>query len=929
MVRTSLSVQDPARELLALVRETVAELRPATERPIALDDPLEQAGVDSLARAQLSARIEQRFGVALTDEQVLGARTPRDLLEAVLAASPARAGLERAVARPDDAGQVELPARATTLVEALEHHAARVPDRVHVVLHEERQTITYRQLLDGARQVAAGLQRAEVIADDAVAIMLPSGRDYFVAFFGVLLAGAVPVPIYPPAGLAGIEAHLRRQAKVLANARAVTLITWPGALRVAHLVQAGLPGLRRVTTVDELRDDEPASQARTARRRHDDVALLQYTSGSTGDPKGVVLTHANLLANVRAMGVAARVGPQDVIVSWLPLYHDMGLIGAWLGGLYHGCRVVILSPMAFVARPARWLEAITAHRGTISAAPNFAYGLCAAKLDAATVARLDLSSWRLAFNGSEPVSSRTIDRFVARFAPRGFDPGAMAPVYGLAECSVGLCFPPPGRGPRIDRVAREPLLREGVATPALAGGVEVVGCGRPLPDHEVRVGDDAGREAREREVGRVEFRGPSATRGYRDHEAATKALLRGDGWLDTGDCGYLADGELFLTGRQKDVVIRAGRNVFPYELEAAVSEVPGVRKGGVAVFATRGGDESTEQLVVAAETRLAEDDGAARAALRERVAALTMELLQVPADVVVLLPPRSVPKTANGKVRRGAARELFERGELGRPGAPVPLQVTRLFVASLGPRLRRAGRALERGLYGAWAWLLLVLLAPIAWTLAMTLPTVRARRVAVRALARLLFSLGLVRIVVTGRERLPRGPCVLVANHASYLDALLLVALLPPRFSFAAKRELADHALLAPALRRLGLLFVERHDPRGGVEDTSRLAQAVRAGESLVVFAEGTFDRAPGLLPFHMGGFVVAAGGDVPVVPVALRGTRALLRGDDRWPRRGDVEVTFGNPLHPPGPDWADALALRDAARAAIRAACGEPDREA
>ncbi|MCO5166079.1 MAG: AMP-binding protein [Planctomycetes bacterium] len=945
--RTATAEQDAARALLALVRETVAELRPGADGPVGLDDRLEQVGVDSLARAQLLARVERRFGVHLPDEVALEAPTPRALLEAILAspratlASPAGptstlaspALSEPAVGAVGAVGEVELPDLAATLIEVLEHHAARAPDRAHVLLHRDEgppyEALTHRDLLLGARRVAAGLQRAGVVADEAVALMLPTGREYFLAFFGALLAGAVPVPLYPPAGTQGLEAHLRRQAGILKNARAAALITWPGALRMARLIRGAAPDLRLITTSAELTADAPPAPTGQARRRADDVALLQYTSGSTGDPKGVVLTHANLLANIRAMGRVTGAGPGDVIVSWLPLYHDMGLIGAWLGGLYHGCRVVVLSPLAFVARPARWLEAITAHRGTISAAPNFAYGLCAARLDDAAVARLDLSSWRLALNGAEPVSARTLEAFAARFGPRGLRREALSPVYGLAESAVGLCFPPPGRGPRVDRISRVTLLRDGEAVPAPPGSAdaqEVVGCGRPLPGHEVRVVDDEGRPRGPREVGRVEFRGPSATRGYRDHPEATRALHRGGGWLDTGDLGYLAEGELFLTGRRKDLIIRAGRNVYPHEVEAAISDLAGVRKGCVAVFAAHdGGHDAAERLVVAAETRLPADDVARRSDLRRRIEALTLELTQTSPDDVLLLPPRSVPKTANGKVRRAEARARYEQGRLGAPGPSLAVQVTRLALSSAADRARRAGRSLGGWLFGAWAWLALVLLFPTAWLGAVLLPTVRARRRWVRAHARALLGLTATPLTVRGADALPAGPCVLVANHASYLDGVVLTAALPTRFTFAAKRELTERALVGLALSRLGVVFVERHDPRGGVEDTSRLAEALRAGESLVVFAEGTFDRAPGLLPFHMGAFVVAAGAGAPVVPAALVGTRALLPGETLRPRRAALELTLLPPLPAPGPDWADALALRDAARAAIREVCGEP----
>ena len=265
-----------------------------------------------------------------------------------------------------------------------------------------------------------------------------------------------------------------------------------------------------------------------------------------------MLTHANLLANIRAMGRATEVTSEDVFVSWLPLYHDMGLIGAWLGSLYHGCRLVIIPPLSFLARPERWLWAIHTHRGTLSASPNFGYDLCCRRLSDEVLAGLDLGSWRLAFNGAEPVSPETIAAFARRFTSFGFKPEAATPVYGLAECSVGLTFPPLGRGPLIDRVRRADLGEEGIATPADEdeAALQFVSCGRPLSGHQIRIVDEAGREIPDRRQGRLQFKGPSATSGYFRNPEKTQSLFQGD-WLDTGDLAYSAQGEVYITGRVK------------------------------------------------------------------------------------------------------------------------------------------------------------------------------------------------------------------------------------------------------------------------------------------------------------------------------------------------------------------------------------------
>ena len=331
---------------------------------------------------------------------------------------------------------------------------------------------------------------------------------------------------------------------------------------------------------------------------------MQYTSGSTGDPKGVILSHDNLLANIRAMGRAAAVTSSDRFVSWLPLYHDMGLIGAWLGTMYHAVPLVLMPPTSFLARPSRWLWAIHRYRATISAGPNFAYEIVASKVRDGDLIGLDLSSWRLAFNGAEPVRAATLARFAARFAQYGFDRRALTPVYGLAESAVGLTFPPLGRGPLVERIDPLALAHDGTAklSPDNAeSSLEAVSCGRPLPGHEIRIVDDDGREDAARTEGRVEFRGPSATTGYHRNPDATKRLFHGD-WLDTGDVGYIAGGELFLTSRAKDLIKRGGHNIHPYDLEAAVGDLAGIRKGCVAVFGMADRASGAERVVVVAET---------------------------------------------------------------------------------------------------------------------------------------------------------------------------------------------------------------------------------------------------------------------------------------------------------------------------------------
>jgi len=749
--------------------------------------------------------------------------------------------------------------------------------------------------------------------------MLPTSLEFFATFFGVLLVGAVPVPIYPPSRVGLIEEHLRRQAGILANATARLLVTTGAASRIGTWLGVQVPSLHAVVTPEELA--ATGGEIPIRRARPDDVALLQYTSGSTGDPKGVVLTHANLLANIRAMGEAVDARSTDVFVSWLPLYHDMGLIGAWLGSLYFACPLVAMSPSTFLTRPERWLWAIHRHRATLSAGPNFAYEICASRLDESLLGGLDLSSWRVAFNGAERVSAGTLGRFATRFEGHGFRREALAPVYGLAEACVGLCFPPLARGPLVDRVDRRRFAIDGRAVPsAAADAIELVSCGRALPRHEVRIVDGSGRELDERALGRVQFRGPSATRGYRANDAADRELFD-RGWLETGDIGYVAAGELFVTGRAKDLVIRAGRHVYPYELEDAVGDLPGIRRGGVVVFACPDERAGTERLVVVVETRTSDDPS--RAELRARIDGLTADLLGLPADEVVLVPPRSVPKTSSGKLRRSACRELYLAGELGRPRS-VRRQLSRLAVRAIGPLLRRGAHRIATLAWAGWFWLCFAMVAVPAWLAAVLVPGAPARRAAVSALARALFAAVGIRLDVLGTANLGAGASLVCANHTSYLDALVLAALLPGRFAFVAKRELQDQWLMRRSLPRVGVVFVERSDRERSVEASERLEAEVRAGGSLVFFPEATIRRAPGLFPFHLGAFLTAARTGVPIVPVAIVGTRSVLRADQWFPRRGAVRVTIMPARRSSGVAWSDAVALRDRVRDDLATATGD-----
>jgi fatty-acyl-CoA synthase len=926
------SVSDTVEaRVLELVDKLVDELR-GTEfgRRAAPGDSLERdLGISSLERVELLVRLERAFGVRLGDTVMADAKTPAELA-AVVATTELAAVEAIPEIQPPTASATPPKPSARTLVEAFEFHVQQTPNRVHIYLRKEdgsETPLTYSALWKQSVAVAKGLTVHGLGHGDTVAIMLRTEPAFFSSFFGTLLAGCVPVPLYPPFRADQIEEYARRQVGILHNAGARLMITFAEVERVAALLVGQVPSLKTVVTEDMLvTDGSDRPGLRPSRRlTSEDSALIQYTSGSTGHPKGVLLSHANLLANIRAIQISLDIGPDDVGVSWLPLYHDMGLIGAWLGMLYLGTPLVLMSPLAFLARPARWLWALHSHRGTLSPAPNFAYDLCVNRIAHDEIEGLDLSSVRVLLNGSEAVLPETLERFTARFAPYGFQPGALAPVYGLAECTVGLTAPPVGRRARIDCVDRRALEEQGQAVPAAEEepAARFVSCGRALPGHKIRVVDDTGALVGERREGNVQFLGPSATSGYYRDQEATRKLVRADGWLETGDLGYLVDGELFLTGRRKDLIIKGGRNLHPHEVEAIVGDVAGVRKGCVAAFGMADRERGTERLVIVAETRAAA--GAEHAEIHSAIIARCTAALGLPPDIVVLSPPGSVLKTSSGKIRRAATRDAYRAGRLKRGRPTVAWQWLRLLARAGIGRLRREIGTLLRVVFTAHVLILLLLTGPFVWgLLAIGPPGPWANRLVGRW-ARVLFALAGCQIDVVGIRRLREiGPAVYVANHASYLDPVLIMAMLPVQARFAVKHRLLQFPFLGTAIRKGEHIPIKKADLSQQMEGTSAIAAALKTGASLFIFPEGTFDATPRLLPFRLGAFRVAVDAGRPIVPIAIRGTRRILPANTLLLRPGSITITVGSPIHPSSGEWQEIIRIRDTAYAVIAKGAGE-----
>ena len=929
------------RELvLALGHESAARtVNPASH----LDRDL---GLGSLERVELLLRLEKAFGVRLNEEVLAAAETVQDLIAALSASNSAATEPGARSESPARAAEISLSTQADgvpgaeTFEEVLRHRGHADAPRTHLTFYEddkEGASLTFGQLLEAAERVAADLTQRGIGRGDKVALMLPTSRDFFLAFAGILLAGGTPVPIYPPFRADRIAEYAERQSAILANAGARLLVTFREASAVAKLLKPRVPSLEAVVTADSLvASRAPAPLGPRLHSRAEDLALLQYTSGSTGDPKGVMLTHSNLLANVRAIGGAVGLRQDDVGVTWLPLYHDMGLIGAWLLPLYFGRPMVVMSPLAFLSRPSRWLRAFHRYRGTMGAAPNFAYELAAAKIPDDEMQGLDLSSWRAALNGAEPVLPATLDRFAARFASCGFRRESFLPVYGLAEASLAVTIPPVDRGPRVDRLDRAAFAQEGRAIPAPPDAsaedpdvISFVSAGSPVPRHEVRIANERGEDAGDRVEGQLWFRGPSATRGYYRNEAATTALFPGGGaagWVNSGDRAYRAEGEIYITGRVKDIIIHAGHNLYPHEIEDAVARVPGVRKGCVVAFGATDRSAGTERLVVVAESR------ERKRQLRERLAlAITAQVAQalgIPPDVVEVVPPNAIPKTSSGKLRRDETKQRFLAGKLNTETPPVWLQLGQLAAASgaqrVGAMLRRAAEIA----YGLYAVAMFALLLLPTWLFVLVS---RSREISARvttAALRVYVKVAGWRVRVDGQEHLRENvPRMIVANHTSYADIVVLMAALGTDYHFVAKAEVMSMPFFRTFLRKLGHFSFHRQNPRERLHQAEQIENALRRGESVFVFPEGTFTAQAGVRPFHLGAFKAAIAAQREIVPIALDGTRRVLRDGTWLPRPGAIRITICPPIPPPrsAEDWQEIVRVRDAAREIIANFAHEP----
>ncbi len=580
--------------------------------------------------------------------------------------------------------------------ETLNEHlvqAVAVAGGLNLLDREERvRRLAWSEVFARSQATANGLVALGLEPGERVALLFPTGEAFFDAFFGTLLAGGVPTPLYPPVRLGHLGEYHRRTARMIELAGSPLVLA---DRRVRRLLGETVAPLSLRLGCRLLEDLPVERTAELPRVGPEDLALVQFSSGTTAEPKPVALSHRAILAQVDCLNASWPEGAaiRHTGVSWLPLYHDMGLIGCVFAALALATDLTLLPPEHFVARPALWLRAISRFRATVSPAPNFAYSLCVQRIRDEEMEGVDLSSWRVALNGAEPVAPSVLRAFSERFARWGLRPEALTPVYGLAEAALAVTFSDvvaPYRSRRFDRAG---LTAEPGRAEEAPDGLELVSLGRPLAGFALEIRDEERHPLPAGRVGRLWVRGPSLMEGYLDQQEATEAALV-DGWLDTGDLGFLADGELYLSGRAKDMLLIRGKNLSPQAVEAALEGLPGARPGCAVAASHLPEGADSEVLVLLVETRrdVSEEE---KAALPRHCRDAVLAAVGVAPGNVVLLEPGTLPRTSSGKLRRQDALRRYLAGELAAPRRVTALYLLaamgRSFVAFLRSRGRRAG----------------------------------------------------------------------------------------------------------------------------------------------------------------------------------------------------------------------------------------------
>ncbi len=583
------------------------------------------------------------------------------------------------------------PGDFRTLTEALDYAAkGETGMNFYDARGELSAAVSYALLCEQSKILARRLLTLHLPKGSSVALIAETNPDFVRFFFACQYAGLVPVPLPISVNLGNQRAYVDHLRGMLSDCRAEVAMAPTDLLPPVEEAIAG--AARPVLGDARAFDGLPESTSELVSPQPTDLAYIQYTSGSTRFPQGVMVRQASVLDNLAGIiRHGARVRAGDRCVSWLPFYHDMGLVGLVLGPVAAQLSVDYMDTRVFAMRPRRWLELMSNSRATISFGPPFGYDLVARRLRPGEAQQLDLSSWRVAGIGAEMIRAETMERFAGRLAPAGFDPKAFLACYGMAECSLAVTFAPLGQGLEVDRVDGAHLGTRGAAVRAAADagqnpGTHIntyVNCGTPLPNHEVEVRDPDGRRLPDRRCGVIHVRGPSVMQGYLGKPDESRRVLSEDGWLNTGDLGYRVGDSIYLTGREKDLIIVNGRNIWPQDLEHMAEQQPEVRPGDALAFAAPGPDGADQPVLV---VQCREWDQASRAQLVRRLKAQISEELAIEC-VVHLVALHTLPRTSSGKLSRSEARRNFLRAQASHPLAPADDSGTRAEEPTLRGKL--------------------------------------------------------------------------------------------------------------------------------------------------------------------------------------------------------------------------------------------------
>ncbi|MBI4041751.1 MAG: fatty acyl-AMP ligase [Deltaproteobacteria bacterium] len=555
-----------------------------------------------------------------------------------------------------------------SVIEALAYWHSTAPNKPYcsiVSLSGEEDHLTFDDLYQESCAYASWLQSQGLQKGDRVILAVPNGRSFLSGFLGTLMAGGVAVPVVCRNSiLSGFNRVVENLGHIFRDAAAKYILTTQSNQGACEDALKAFGQIATISTVETLPKSVQFSQD-PLKIFPEDIAFIQYTSGSTSLPKGVVVRHHQLIAQLESIVHGLKSNVKDCAVSWLPLFHDMGLIGTFLHSLYVGMKLILMEPERFIFDPKEWLRAISKHKATLSTGPNSAYSICLSRIEPSELEGIDLSSWRVAFTGAEPIQASTIEAFIEKFKPFGFDPKAFVAGYGMAENCLAITFCQSGEGLRYDTILKKEFELHQKAVTVPTGDSEpmltFVSVGTPIQGHEVVIVNENGVVLGDRCVGEIVARGPARMDGYFQKEAVNKKVIR-NGWLYTGDLGYLAEGQLYVVGRKKDMIIKGGRNYCPQDIELACEGVSGVKKGCVVAFGVPEAQLGTEELIVIAEIKPMVKGHEKR--IEKEISAAIFDQVGIRPGKILLFPIKVLTKTTSGKIQRAKAKEQYLQGNL-------------------------------------------------------------------------------------------------------------------------------------------------------------------------------------------------------------------------------------------------------------------------